>query len=755
MLARTIETSRALHAVTVSPASAMAAIAHALLRDEEPGCRIGDITLHPHQTSALGRIRDTLHRYNGALLCDEVGLGKTYVALAVAAAYEAVTIVAPAALREMWRSALKATGITAEFVSMESLGRSGAAERKRTLIVVDEAHHFRNSCTRRYVALARMCTVTPVLLLSATPLHNSRDDVAALAALFLGSDAYRMTDADLARLTVRRAAVHDTGTQNIPVLEHSPPRVVIANEAILDSILSLPPPVPPRDGSVATQLVVHGLVRQWTSSGAALAAALKRRIARSQSLLESLDAGRYPTAGELAAWVYMGDSVQLAFGELLVPKNVPPSSLASSLRGHVDALTTLLLRARNIDDLALIAYVREIRDAHPDERIVAFSCYAETADSLYRALRHDGHVALLTARGALIATGPVSRAEVLAQFDPESAASRSMRGHNSITLLIATDLLSEGVNLQCASAIIHLDLPWTAARIEQRVGRLVRLGSPHLRVVSYTVSPPPRAEQCLHELEIIARKTGISDQLLGAVLQRGNESKAGVRAIGENEAIRRLLGSWRNTTTQMADTSSAPQVAYLAGSKSGAIGVWLVDGVPILLSLCGTGVITDDSSSVLRAGERVSQSLSVAATEDPRELSSVLQAAIEWNDRRRAWTAVCGAAIGNSGRQPEKGHHNVRRSLARVADATVASSTFAGRFQSASVAARLRDAAASPVPLAVEWSLESLSECADDASVNTILDLVETARPVADRVREVGFRCIALIVFVPETIPMA
>ncbi len=747
MLARTIETTRAHAAVTVPAAAVMATIARAMLGDKANGRRIGDVTLHPHQISALGRVHETLDRYHGALLCDEVGLGKTYVALAVSANYEAVTIVAPASLREMWRTALQVTGITAEIISMESLGRGGAAERRRTLLIVDEAHHFRNACTRRYAALARLCTLTPVLLLTATPLHNSRDDIAALAALFLGSGAYRMTDADLARLTIRRIAENGSGIQTIPVLEHSPPRVVIAQAAILDSILSIPPPVPPRDGSVATQLVIHGLVRQWVSSGAALTAALKRRIARSQSLLESLVAGRYPTADELAAWVYMGDAVQLAFGDLLVPNNVPPSSLASSLREHVDALTKLLVRARNIDDAALIAYIREIRDAHPDERIVAFSCYAETAESLYRALRRDGHVALLTARGALIATGPVSRAEVLAQFDPESPASRNMQGHNSIRLLIATDLLSEGVNLQCASVVIHLDLPWTAARIEQRVGRLVRLGSPHSRVVSYTVSPPQRAEQCLHELEIIAQKAGISEQLLGTPVRPREDSRTGSRAIGENEAMRRLLDSWRDTATQFDASSSTPHVAYLAGSRSGALGAWLVDGSPILLSLDRAGVMTDDSSSVLSAAERVTQARSVAATESPRELSSILESARAWNDRRRAWTAV----VGNNGRQPDKVRHDIRHSLARVADATVNNSTFARRFQSASVAGRLRDAASSPVPLAVEWSLESLSECADEASVNSILDLVETSRPIADRVREVGFRCIAVIVFVPET----
>jgi len=740
------ETTSGPIAVTASPPIVMAAIARALLGDEQQNLRIGAITLHPHQTSAFGRIQQTLNEHNGALLCDEVGLGKTYVALAIASAYDAVAIVAPAALREMWHGALKTTGVLAEFISTESLGRGGAVDRRRTLLIVDEAHHFRNPCTRRYVALARLCALTPVLLLTATPLHNSRDDVATLAAIFMGTEAYRMTDADLARVTVRRIAMSGVGSQNIPVLEHSTPRVVITDETILDSIRSLPPPVPPRDGSVASQLVIHGLVRQWASSSAALTAALKRRIARSRSLLESLDAGRYPTTNELAAWVYLGDAVQLAFGDLLVQENVPPSSLASALRVHVDALTALLISARNLDDAALIAYVREIRDAHPNERIIAFSCYAETVESLYRGLRGDGHAALLTAGGAQIASGPINRTDVLTQFDPESSASRNIESHDAIRLLLATDLLSEGVNLQCASVVIHLDVPWTAARIEQRIGRLVRLGSPHTRVMSYTVSPPPLAEQCLHELETIARKAGISEQLLGAPANAPKSTVSGPRAIGENEEIRRLLETWRTATTVSRDEPPSPCVAFLAASERGALGAWLVDGSPVLLSLDGAGDITDNSSCVLSAARRVSRSQSFAAPIDPAALASLLHGSIAWNERRLAWTAI----VGNGGRQPEGARHNIRRSLARVADATVTNSTFAQRFQSAAIATRLRNVATRSVPLAVEWSLEGLSDRADDASVNTILDLIETARPLANRVREVGFRCIALIVLVPD-----
>lgn len=749
MLARTIDTMNAEAATPVSVSIARSAIASAILGEESTKLRIGDITLHSHQRSAVSRIQRVITEYGGALLCDDVGLGKTYVALALAATYESVTIVAPATLASMWGHALEATRVKAEFISLESLGRSGAPKRRRTLIIVDEAHHFRNPCTRRYSALAQMCMITPVVLLTATPVHNSRDDISAIAALFVGSRAYTMTDAELAPMIVRRDTGGGLTLNHVPVVEHAAPHIIGSSEAVMDMIVALPPPVPPRDGSIATRLVVHGLVRQWVSSNAALTGALKRRIARSHGLVASLEAGRYPTAAELSAWVYTGDAVQLAFAELLLPAAAPLSELTSALRMHVAALTELLSLVRNLDDRPLADFVRQTRARHPNEKIVAFSCYAETAEALYRALRPDGHIALLTARGAMIASGPISRAELLGQFAPQSTATRDITEHEDVRLLVATDLLSEGVNLQGASVVIHLDLPWTAARIEQRIGRLARLGSPHPRVMSYSVNPPPRAESFLHELEIITRKSEASTQIFGAPTTGNLSGQAPNRAaVSHHETTGRIIEGWRSDDERTDDGDLKPLVAHATLPRRGALGAWLVDGTPMLLAWDETTSITTDPASIETAAKLADDiSDDDCGPADFIVISSALRAAADWYEQRRAWHAVTG-----SGTLPiAQRSHDVRRSLARVADATSTNAGFARRSESAAIATRLRNAATGPLPLAVEWSLESLSECADDAAVNTILDLVDRARPTTDRVRDRGIRCIALIVFAPRT----
>jgi superfamily II DNA or RNA helicase len=123
----------------------------------------GDISLQPHQMSAVTRLRTALEQFNGALLCDDVGMGKTYVATAVAQQYTRCLVVAPAALVSMWRDALTATRTVADILTFEALSRADADDFRRhakspartpyDLVVVEEAHHTRNTSTNRYLPM--------------------------------------------------------------------------------------------------------------------------------------------------------------------------------------------------------------------------------------------------------------------------------------------------------------------------------------------------------------------------------------------------------------------------------------------------------------------------------------------------------------------------------------------------------------------------------------------------------------------------
>src|SRR5207253_1660748 len=104
-------------------------------------------------------------------------------------------------------------------------------------------------------------------------------------------------------------------------------------------------------------------------------------------------------------------------------------------------------------------------------------------------------VAAVVGDTGLFGSEPATRAEVLAAFAPRAQRAPPPVPALETDVLIATDLLSEGLNLQDATRVVHYDLPWTPARLAQRVGRVDRLGSPHARVETVTFLPPEELER--------------------------------------------------------------------------------------------------------------------------------------------------------------------------------------------------------------------------------------------------------------------
>src|SRR5690242_10139047 len=158
--------------------SARTRIASEVLMAEMPPAALGALILYPHQRRAVARIRQLLRHVGGAMLADATGLGKTFVALAVGATVERLLIVVPAALVDAWHHSADRAGVIASFISTERLSRGAVPPVvDPELVIVDEAHHFRNRRTKRYAALAEICDRSRVLLLSATPLQNRREDL--------------------------------------------------------------------------------------------------------------------------------------------------------------------------------------------------------------------------------------------------------------------------------------------------------------------------------------------------------------------------------------------------------------------------------------------------------------------------------------------------------------------------------------------------------------------------------------------------
>src|SRR3989441_4848947 len=179
----------------VRPAPGVASLGARALLDLAPLALEGKTPwpawLAPHQVPAAERLTGILGRHGGALLADAVGLGKSYVALAVALALsEPFALVVPAVLVDQWRALSERYNSHAPIITHESLSVNRyrplppAAARCR-LFVIDEAHRFRNPLTNRYRALAKLVVGARVLLVTATPVHNRIADLFHLFRLFL------------------------------------------------------------------------------------------------------------------------------------------------------------------------------------------------------------------------------------------------------------------------------------------------------------------------------------------------------------------------------------------------------------------------------------------------------------------------------------------------------------------------------------------------------------------------------------------
>ena len=723
-------------------------IALAMRDPDDVPRQLGEITLHEEQWLAARHAAAVVRQHGGVLVANDVGSGKTYVALAVARALGRLAVVAPTVLGPSWERALARAHMGAVVLGLESLSRHDdrSAGVAAEVVILDESHHLRNPCTKRYASVAAICARARVILLSATPLQNRRADIAAQLALFLGHRALSLTETELGTLVVRRRAAPHSA--RVPRLD-GPHRVAIAHaDDLLDDLLGLPPPLPPADGGDGGALLTYTLVRRWASSQSALIATLERRLAAALAIESALETGRLPTRAELAAWNVADGAMQLAFPELMATSSEEASaaSLLVVVRQHARAVRELLhrVRVRPNPDVARADALRAIASAHRGEVVIAFSEYAETVRALGRQLAAAAGVAWLTSHGGHTAAGPIPRREILAQLAPDSVVPPAER----ISMLITTDVLSEGLDLQRASVVVHLDLPWNPARLEQRVGRVRRLGAPHPRVCVYALAPPAssdrlvRVEQRLREkIKLAEQSIGISGRVLPPVFDVAAEASTPSAVELHAEAIA-AVGKWPASaaSTSLAATSPDPPVAGIAADFDGFLATVKTSGRGVLVADTGAGPTTD--------GRIVLQAVLAATGEPvqvPRERTeSAARTLADW------WNLQRGSdALGSC----EQGSASTRaRALARLASIAA----HATRHERAYISARVdlaRSAVTAPLSAGSERVLDALvaSGLPDVAWLSALVAFAETqphGRAPESGVSSASPPLIAMIVFV-------
>jgi superfamily II DNA or RNA helicase len=161
-------------------------------------------------------------------------------------------------------------------------------------------------------------------------------------------------------------------------------------------------------------------------------------------------------------------------------------------------------------DRKLNALYELITEKHKDEKILIFTQFSDTALYLYDQVLNRGLESVSLVSGD--------------HGDPRQAAQRFSPSHNGglptmmteIRVLISTDVLSEGHNLQDAHIIVNFDLPWAIIRLIQRVGRVDRIGQQHPEILSYSFLPEEGVEAIINLRGRLRRRMEENAEIAGS-----------------------------------------------------------------------------------------------------------------------------------------------------------------------------------------------------------------------------------------------
>ena len=587
---------------------------------------------------ALRLIRDT----GGAIVADEVGLGKSFIAGEIVQVYrerrQRALLICPAAVRDaVWSKFLARFQLFVECLSFEQLAADTQlrdAQRPNAksehllrpldeyqLVVVDEAHNYRNpDAPTRAAALRRLLygKRRDVLLLTATPVNNSLWDLYHLMRFFVRQDA---TFADRGILSIRerfdRAMREDPSSLSpdmlfpiidattvkrtrqfvkkhyardtiegpdgnpLPIVFPRPSAITVRYnlddlqpgfferiENALDpdgadaltfaryrpNAFLVDPADPAETGhtDAVAGLLRSGLLKRFESSAFAFGRTTRKMAHEHTVFLSALAEGHVVTTDFMKELSADDDAV---FEDVLAatPHRADASlydvaALRIAVEHDLDLLQELSTEALAIEpendpkltalaeELVIIARQARREAVHDvDERdkrkVLVFSFFEDTVEWIRDFLRrevakcedlepYDGRLAAVTGSGDL---SEVSRNRAVQGFAPISTEASGGQRSDSYDLLIATDVLAEGVNLQQCRHIINFDLPWNPMRLVQRHGRIDRIGSPHGEVFLRTVFPADRLDslldlekRILDKLALAAASVGVMAPVEGA-----------------------------------------------------------------------------------------------------------------------------------------------------------------------------------------------------------------------------------------------
>lgn len=592
-----------------------------LSADERPTTRSA-VDLAEFQEDAVRRARRILAQYDGVIVADSVGLGKTWIGKKLLEDYayhqrQKALVICPAALRGMWETELRGAAIAAQVISQERLGGDEfdlRAVADADVILIDEAHNFRNKRARRYLQLELILAANgrrgraggrkKLIMLTATPINNNIFDLYNQINLFTGNDRTYFAAAGIGDLyayflAARRESVELGSMRIFNLLEEvvirrtrqfirrAYPEATIRGEQIswpqrrLHTIeYDLQATYTGIYSGIVRRIeglnLAHYSLEQYKQSAqeqddfelgrqVALVGIFKSRFLK--RLESSIEAFRISIRRALefvkTFAEYVQDGIVLDAASFQVAMRLleaddedteddAPASRATALDASAAARALLaglprldaatydrrrLYRTLQEDIDALTAVWHDIRaisvaqDAKLQQlkallagelhgqKVIIFSYYKDTARYLAQALTSAenaewrAQLGEPTIRRVDSSVKSSDRQRIVAQFAPVASGIPELAGTaDEVDLLIATDVMSEGQNLQDCGTLINYDLHWNPTRMVQRAGRIDRLGSKFGELRIYNMFPERALEALLGLVRSLTAKIDVINQ---------------------------------------------------------------------------------------------------------------------------------------------------------------------------------------------------------------------------------------------------
>lgn len=170
------------------------------------------------------------------------------------------------------------------------------------------------------------------------------------------------------------------------------------------------------------------------------------------------------------------------------------TKLAEDLAQDTQTLSELLTSQgpwEAAKDHKLQAFLRLVKQTHGKDKVLLFTQFADTARYLAREAKAVGITHVEVATGA--SADPYALA---CRFSPKSN-NKTVPKADEVRVLICTDVLSEGQNLQDSNVVVNFDLPWAIIRLIQRAGRVDRIGQQAEEIFCYSFLPADGVEQLI------------------------------------------------------------------------------------------------------------------------------------------------------------------------------------------------------------------------------------------------------------------